>query len=119
MNSPDHFRRSFEELGEAKVRQRLALKDFGDIEMRLAPEWLREKEEDRARLQAERSDASQVEQIDIARSAKDAAWAAAEAARDAAREAKNANRLAVIANVIAAAAMIVAGIALIKSIGAS
>ena len=71
-----------------------------------AAEWLAPFERE-ARLAKE---ASQAESLEIAKSAKDAAWVAAEAAREAAREAKSANMiatLALIAAVIAIAVSIV------------
>jgi len=96
----------FERSGEAAVRQAIEDKFLtGGLRMS-ALAWLARKEEAR-RLQSE---ASQAEQIDIARSAKDAAWAAAEAARDAANEARTANmtaRLALAAAVIAIAVSII------------
>ena len=52
-----------------------------------------------------RSDASQSEQISIARSAKDAAWAAAEEARSANTTAKIAATIAAMALIIAIAAL--------------
>jgi hypothetical protein len=57
-----------------------------------ALEWLAEKHQEAARLAA----ASQAEQIEIARSAKDAAWAAARAAEKANRRATAALMLAAI-----------------------
>lgn len=111
MNDPAHFRKTFEVLGEDKVRERFALKDFGELEMKLAPEWLREKEQARALHQFERSEASQAEQAS-------AASRAAAAAERANTLAQKANTLAMIANIIALAAMIVGGIALIKSMSA-
>jgi hypothetical protein len=60
--------------------------------------WLAQKDEESERLRL----ASQAEQIEIARSAKDAAWTAAEAALRAATAAERANTRATIALIIAA-----------------
>jgi hypothetical protein len=64
----------------------------------LAIKWLEGKDQESER----RREASQAEQIEIARSAKDAAWAAALAAERAATAAEKANIRATIALVIAA-----------------
>ena len=68
----EQFWAELEQLGEDAVRIRIITKVYGDASDKrsLAEEWLRHK--DRLRI-----DASNVEQIRIARSAKNAAWVAA------------------------------------------
>ena len=98
MAGSDHiFYDGFERDGEDAVRHNLALGRYGEERRRLAQEWIRRKE-------ATRADASNSEQIEIARSAKEAAWEAARAAN--------------IANTIAKAALVIAIIAAITAIGA-
>jgi hypothetical protein len=63
-----------------------------------AIQWLSQRDEEE-RL---RRNSSQAEQIEIARSAKDAAWVAARAAGRAATEAQTANKRAIIAIIVAA-----------------
>jgi len=86
----DAFHRELKVLGAAEIRGRLATKVYLRAEAALATAWLER-----------RSKASSSEQLDIARSAKDAAWAAA-------RAADTANSKATIAIVIAAISLIVA-----------
>jgi len=79
----DHIQerwRDFDALGELEVRQRLAAHVYGEDNERLAREWLEHGAQSRADEAERRSDASSSEQIRIARSAKNAAWAAAIAA---------------------------------------
>ncbi len=66
---------NLEKLGEEQVRERLATKVYGDAGKKraLVVEWLREKDQSR-------KNTSNLEQIRIARSAKNAAWSAAIAA---------------------------------------
>ncbi len=66
---------NLEKLGEEQVRERLATKVSGDAGKKraLVVEWLREKDQSR-------KNTSNLEQIRIARSAKNAAWSAAIAA---------------------------------------
>lgn len=66
----------FEELGEAEVREGLALGRYSMRRADAARTWLEGKAADRAH-------ASLTEQIEIARSAKDAAWNSAKAAHSA------------------------------------
>ena len=94
MSDHDLYYGDFERDGEAKVRTYLATGAYRPQKAALAQEWL-------DRLESSRRDASQAEQISIARSAKDAAW-------EAAREASTANKIAKVAAVIAAIALIVA-----------
>jgi hypothetical protein len=101
---PSKVARRCSELGEAKVRDNLAKGLFTSEWRPHAERWL-------AKFDHERRESSQAESLEIAKSAKDAAWVAAEAARDAAREASKANTiatLALIAAVIAIAVSIVA-----------
>jgi hypothetical protein len=60
----------FEEMGEEAVRIHVHTFSFNTAHQRLAIKWLAQKDQELER----RRDASQAEQIDIARSAKDAAW---------------------------------------------
>lgn len=96
------LRADLEVLGEAEVRKRAAMGLYGtsNKKRRYVDQWLDQ-------LVRSRSDASQAEQIDIARSAKDAAWAAADAAREAAREARTANTIAKVALASAIVAIVV------------
>jgi hypothetical protein len=96
--------KDLERAGEAKVRDQMTRGLLDAQTEMVARKWLQVKERERA-------DASQAEQIEIARSAKDAAWAAAEAARDAAREAKTANIIATLALIGAAIAIAVSIVA--------
>lgn len=76
--------------GEESVRTKYKLGNFAGDKKALVELWLEGKDQ-------ARREASQSESLDIARSAKDAAWVAAEAAREASRAASSANRLAKIA----------------------
>src|SRR5207244_5099587 len=87
-----------ERMGERRVRLALERKEFPDAQVHTAYKWLSEKDDASARVK----DASQAEQIEIARSARDAAWAAASAAERAAAAAEKANERATIALIIAA-----------------
>jgi hypothetical protein len=101
--SEHEIRRDLEAAGEEKVRNaynRGAYSQSGELES-FVRSWLENKK-------AGRDDAAQTEQLAIARSAADAAWAAAEAAREAAREAKTANRIATLALIAAVIAIAVA-----------
>ncbi|MEX0954612.1 MAG: hypothetical protein WDZ83_05300 [Rhizobiaceae bacterium] len=71
----ESFWAELDKLGEDEVRTRVVTKRFGQAQqkMALAQAWLQER--DRSRM-----DASNSEQIRIARSAKNAAWAAVIAA---------------------------------------
>jgi hypothetical protein len=76
MPTQDELFTEFERDGEALVRQRLIIEHYGPpgaYRRGFAEEWLRLREELRRQ-------ASNLEQINIARSAKNAAWAAAIAA---------------------------------------
>jgi uncharacterized membrane protein len=85
----------FEEMGEEAVRIHVHTFSFNTAHQRLAIKWLAQKDQELER----RRDASQAEQIDISRSAKDAAW-------EAARAANKANTIATIAVVMAIIAII-------------
>jgi hypothetical protein len=89
----EQFFAELEALGEPKVGEFVAAGRWGKVGPRfeLAKEWLRQKAE-------LRRTASESEQTEIARSAKDAAWAAAEAAKEAAVAAREAAREAKAAN---------------------
>jgi hypothetical protein len=93
-----------DELGEDEIRLRLKA---GNVYGKWKAAYLESELERRARA---RNDSSQTEQIEIARSAKDAAWAAATAAREANRHARSANAIAITALIVATAAIIVSAI---------
>src|SRR3990172_2933812 len=99
----ESFWAELEELGEEEVRTRVSTGTYssGNKKRELAQQWLSDSE--RAR-----NEASQSEQIDIARSAKDAAWEAAKEARDAKKHARIANKIATAALAMAIIAMIIA-----------
>jgi hypothetical protein len=107
----DVFYAELEEAGEETVRDNLLAKRYGDVSNKkaFAEEWLAQK----ARA---RNESSQSEQIEIARSAKDAAWEAASAARVAADEAREQSRIARAANTRATIALIIATFGAIVSI---
>lgn len=73
MSDHDLYYGDFDRDGEEAVRNRVALHQYNEKKHALALEWLRKRDQ-------ERSDASMAEQITLARSAKNAAWAAAIAA---------------------------------------
>ena len=83
-------------MGEEAARILLHTAGFTIAHQRLAIKWLAQKDQESAR----RREASQAEQIDIARSAKDAAW-------EAARAANKANTIATVAVVMAITAIII------------
>jgi hypothetical protein len=91
-------------MGAAKVRHLLSSGGLPTYLIAEAATWLGHFD-DEERL---RSEVSQSEQINIARSAKDAAWAAATAAERAATAAERANIRATIALVIAAISVAIA-----------
>jgi hypothetical protein len=102
----------FESMGAHEVRGLVQAHRLNAINERLAIKWLAEKDQESARL----SEASQVEQIDIARSAKEAAWAAARAAERAATAAERAATAAEKANTRATIALIIAIVSIIATI---
>lgn len=73
MMDVEELKRRLEEIGEAKVRERLASNIYGTQERGIVEEWLLTKERERNQKKTN-------EYIDIARSAKRAAWVAAIAA---------------------------------------
>jgi hypothetical protein len=93
-----------EELGEVHARILQSSAGFPQTSQRAVIKWLAKKDQESTRIR----EASQAEQLEIARSAKDAAWVAARAAERAARAAEAANRRATIAIIIAAASAIIA-----------
>jgi len=97
-------RARLEKLGEARVRLQIKGVGFSLPFQISALEWLAERD-DEAR---KRNEYSQSEQIDIARSAKDAAWEAARAAR-------TANKIATAALIAAVIAIAVSIISLVRS----
>jgi CHASE3 domain sensor protein len=103
----DKLLKEIDEVGEVEVRRRLKI---GNHYARWKAAYLETELERRERAV---SDASQSEQTDIARSARDAAWAAADAAREANALALQANQQAKRANMISIAAIIIAIIAVI------
>lgn len=70
----------YDAIGEDEVRKRIVSKNYAGQNLALAQEWLRRKDQERAEVESSRKDASNREQINIARSAKNAAWIAAIAA---------------------------------------
>jgi hypothetical protein len=90
------------QLGEAEVRHQLAAGLFPLSHYEPALRWIAELDRASAEESERRKDISQAEQAEIARSAKDAAWAAARAAERAAIAAEKANTRATIALIIAA-----------------
>lgn len=73
MIDAEELKRRLEESGEDKVRERLASNIYGSQERPIVEEWLLSKER-------EKSDKKMEEYLNIARSAKHAAWIAAIAA---------------------------------------
>ena len=73
MIDAEELKRRLEESGEDKVRERLASNIYGSQERPIVEEWLLSKER-------EKSDKKVEEYLNIARSAKHAAWIAAIAA---------------------------------------
>jgi len=73
MMDVEELKRRLEEIGEVKVRERLASNIYGTQERGIVEEWLLTKERERNQKKTN-------EYIDIARSAKRAAWVAAIAA---------------------------------------
>jgi Mg2+/citrate symporter len=80
----------FEAVGAAEVRARVVTNVYLGATRLLALAWLER-----------RSEASNAEQLDIARSAKEAAWAAAQAAETANNKAKIAIAIAIISLIVA------------------
>jgi ferric-dicitrate binding protein FerR (iron transport regulator) len=99
----DPYEEEFDNIGEDQVRHNLTTGKYAGKRKKHALAWLERKARHQVAAEEERSLTSNAEQLSIARSAKDAAWAAADAARDA-------NRNATRANVIAIGALIVATI---------
>lgn len=95
------FRRQLEQAGEERVRNALSRGGYAGQHEVFARKWLSD-------AKVRREETASAEQLDIARSNKDAAWVAAEAARDAAREAKSANTIATLALIVAVIAIAVA-----------
>jgi hypothetical protein len=95
-------RARLESFGVARVRLQATTTGFGFPFQISALDWLAELDD----AERARNATSQSEQIDIARSAKDAAWAAAKAAERAAAAAENANKRANIALALAAISIV-------------
>lgn len=73
----------FAAAGEDKVRENIIAQRYGQSDSykeRFALEWLREKEQERVANAARRAEELIAEQIEIARSVKNATWVAASAA---------------------------------------
>jgi hypothetical protein len=75
----DQLWASLNDLGEDKVRERLATHVYGKVgdKRALVEEWLRRKDQERVEAAQARKSASSLEANRIARSAKNAAWIAA------------------------------------------
>jgi hypothetical protein len=93
-NRNDVWFAEFEALGEEEIRKKVGLGRYSPQHQQAAEEWLRQLDQARSEERERRNDESQSEQIEIARSAKEAAWAAA-------RAAETANKRATIALAIA------------------
>ncbi len=106
------IRERCDQLGEAVVREQLAVGAFGGGRKRhVVEEWVRERELDAARAA---SDAQRATDLEIAREANEIARAANVLAERAERRAVSANRIAVIAVVIALLSAIAAVIPLLR-----
>ena len=92
---------SFEQLGEAQVRDRIATRAFNEDNRALALTWLESKERERAESAAVEARATKAEEIELQRRAASAAEDAAASARDAAASAREANAIARDANALA------------------
>jgi hypothetical protein len=78
--SEEQYYQGFEQDGEEVVRNNVAMRRYSQDRQALAKEWLRRKDQTRSEEAERRRVTSSEEQIRIARSAKNAAWAAAIAA---------------------------------------
>jgi hypothetical protein len=87
--------------GEDAVREKLALKVYGEQKGRFVEEWLKKKERSRAEAQMARVDQREEESLAISRQANDLAEAALDMSDDANRLAAAANQLSEDANRIA------------------
>lgn len=72
--SKDELWLKFETAGEAKVRENLAAKRYGEQKEPMAREWLREQEEKRKREATKRGENSQERQIKVSRGQNRATW---------------------------------------------
>lgn len=99
---------NFEEAGEEVVRRNLALGHYGEVNGKRAKAWLsridRQRDSERELLRVDQAN----EQLEIARSAKDAAWKSAQASENAAAEAQKANLIATVAMIVSVIAIAVA-----------
>lgn len=95
-----HYIPQFETLGIEAVQGMLDARRYGHDQELAAVSWLAEKRAELRRC----SDASRAEEIELTRSARDAAWEANDIARDAASSARTAASEARSANVLAEAA---------------
>ncbi len=107
MSIRQDYRERFEGLGLERVRSLLATGKFAGAKATDSNAWIAEQERAQEREVLLRTEASQAEQIAIARSAKDANWVAAEAGRDAVKEAKTANITAQAALAVAVIAILI------------
>lgn len=113
-------RAEVEELGERRVRHMLSTNQMPGSHLEAAEEWIASIDAAALREKETAHEASQAEQLTLARSAKDAAWAASAAAERAAtaaeRDATAAERAATaveVANKRATIALIIAAISII------
>lgn len=104
------------DMGEQTVRDLLANGRASSTKTLWAQQWLDEIDQERSDALDAKREASQSEQTEIARSARDAAWSAADAAREAATAAREQALAAKTANTIATVALIAAIIAMAISI---
>ena len=77
---PDELWPKLEKVGESEVRKRLAQGVYAQKNRPVVEEWLRCKEEDRAGVQRSAEVIHKKSELDVANSAKAAAWVAAWAA---------------------------------------
>jgi hypothetical protein len=99
-------------VGENKVRQLISIGNLPGSYLPIAQKWLADMDQESERLNA----ASTEEQIEIARSAKEAAWTAARAAECASSAAERQAVAAERANTRATIALIIAIISIIATI---
>jgi len=109
LNDKDMLFAQLDGLLEDEIRARLATGIWGDEKRRLVQLYLDDKALQRAK-------AVQAEQTEIARSAKDAAWAAVDAAKSANRRATVAIAIAIISAGAAIPAAIIAVLSLLKPV---
>jgi hypothetical protein len=117
MTGPDSdnpHRELFEKYGEARIRELVEQRRLGEPRATYARAWLQHLDDEREANGAHEGDHHHADHLNIARNAKEAAWAAADAARAAAQETLKANVVARVALVTAAIAVVVSVVALFR-----